>query len=801
VADALYAWNQPASKTYVRIDTMEPEQIRETIEREMSIAQALKESKSGSDLLSKCATIADTMNDATINFEFYEISIQDKSGWRDTMISHVDATVNDILAPMTVQAALQALGTIDAIVGSDRELSSFCVDKASALMQDLTKTLLNLSRSGYLVPGMRAILRHIKVSLGQTAAASSRIASGLRRRLLLPQTHERIAPESVSSIRQALPGENGVKVIRNIIGLSKLSVASHAAGQATAFQETSKFIMKTDRIELADMPGLSDFLLGAPIARCADCPQIVPNLSFAFPSAPSQRRLSGLTVQSYEVQQVLAYDRVLPDSRTELLCIVKGEQTLWSSAPVLVPIDVSGNTITQSVRANIKRFGFQKCPLLSAIGILNVRFFQTDTQVEELDSSAPVRIRMSFDPLVREEIISGVADPYTGISSSASCVRWDNGERMWTTQGIRHVKTYMGDANGTGAFVECETFKLGDFAVSEVPKDCKGVVLGPAVYDQCGVCGGDDSSCSGCDGEPNSGRMKDCSGHGACGVSERCECEPGWHGIYCHVLCDNAINCSGFGECSVEFEGLSMQTKVECKCEEGYRKSSDEIDIRPVATCEQIVIEPWRLPESVFWSLVVGLPILIIACTIYCFLRYLAMKEKRFVNLMRKDVDLYTDYYMEENSPIKMDMTKVNADLCVTEPAEKGEELPGRVTSRVRHGLVVSEKVHQEIDDMTAKHEAEDLRTDLAPAQFDHGPLQYGLIVPRDGAADHPNGHHHHGHHLENGNGVATARIEKYESADWRKEVVREKLSRLKTAARRAAMGPKSANAEEEVAI
>ena len=77
VADALYAWNQPASKTYVRIDTMEPEQIRETIEREMSIAQALKESKSGSDLLSKCATIADTMNDATINFEFYEISIQD----------------------------------------------------------------------------------------------------------------------------------------------------------------------------------------------------------------------------------------------------------------------------------------------------------------------------------------------------------------------------------------------------------------------------------------------------------------------------------------------------------------------------------------------------------------------------------------------------------------------------------------------------------------------------------------------------------------------------------------------------
>ena len=174
------------------------------------------------------------------------------------------------------------------------------------------------------------------------------------------------------------------------------------------------------------------------------------------------------------------------------------------------------------------------------------------------------------------------------------------------------------------------------------------------------------------------------------------------------MLCEDAVNCSGFGQCSVTFEGMSMQTAVECKCEQGYRKTSDEPGLRPVAACEKIIVEAWKLPEAVFWSLVVGVPVLVLACSVYCLLRYLALREARFVNLMRKDVDLYTEYYMEENKPIKMDMTQINADLCVALPAEHGEELPSELVSRVRNGHVASQMVHLEIDEMSAKRDAAD---------------------------------------------------------------------------------------------
>ena len=91
------------------------------------------------------------------------------------MISHLDVTARKILVPLTVQAVLQALGTASAIVGADLELSVYSVAVASTLIQDLTTLLLNMARAGFLIPGMPAILRHMRASLGQTAAASSRL--------------------------------------------------------------------------------------------------------------------------------------------------------------------------------------------------------------------------------------------------------------------------------------------------------------------------------------------------------------------------------------------------------------------------------------------------------------------------------------------------------------------------------------------------------------------------------------------------------------------------------------------------
>lgn len=456
VFDAAFASSEPALPTFVRIDNMDPTKIKEIIKRELAVAQTLEAIPSGMDLMSKCATIADTMNDRTVNFEFYGISLTQKAEWRDQMIRHLDVTARKILVPLTVQAVLQALGTASSIVGADLELTNDCVDKASKLIQDLTTMLLKMARAGYLIPGMPAILRHIRVSLGQTAAASSRLASEGRR-------------SSISMLRLSLPGQSGMDVITTVNGLSKLSVSAHAAGQQTAEQSTPKFTMKTDRVEVDDMSGFSDAICGLPKSRCGDCAPIVPRFDYQFPGSASSHLL-GLRplVEAYEVQNALVYDMILPESRTPLECIVKAEQVSWSSDPVLVPVDVSGNTVLQQIRTDVSRFALTSCPLLSVVHLLYVRELQTDIVVEKFKQDQTLTIRMSFDPTVREEITANTVDPFTGISSAASCVRWDEKLRMWTPDGIQHVHVHLGAKNGTGAYVECKTSWLGIFAVSEV---------------------------------------------------------------------------------------------------------------------------------------------------------------------------------------------------------------------------------------------------------------------------------------------------------------------------------------------
>lgn len=587
-------------------------------------------------------------------------------------------------------------------------------------------------------------------------------------------------------------------VITTVNGLSKLSVSAHAAGQQTAKQETAKFTMKTDRVEVDAMSGFSDQIDGLPKSRCADCAQIVPRFEYRLPGS-AESPILGLTAASYEVQNTLVYDMILPESRTSLQCIVKAEQVSWSSDPVLVPTDVSGNTVFQRIRTDVDRFAFTSCPLLSVVYLLFVRELQTDVVVVKLEQGQTLTIRMSFDPTVREEITAKSVDAFTGASSAASCVRWDEDLRMWSSEGIEHVDVHLGAANGTGAYVECKTSWLGTFAVSEVPRDCRGVVMGTTFNDLCGVCGGDNSTCSGCDGEPNSGRTKACSGHGGCNASGLCECEPGYHGVDCQVLCEDRVNCSGFGRCDVTFEGLSMQTAVQCQCNEGYRKTSEEYNLRPVSTCEFIIVEKWELPEAAKWSLAIGVPLLVITCTVWCFLRWLAMREARFVRAMKKDVDSYSKYYLEENEPIKLGHMEVNADLCVVLPAEDGEEdLPVELSSRVRNEHVGSGDVLREIEDLVVKknQNADELRTALPEVDSSAPPMMYGIVSPfEDHEQNHPAGSEGVLH------GVLTSRIEKYESRDWRQGLLRDNMSRFNTAAKRASQGPKGSDEQEEVAV
>ena len=65
----------------------------------------------------------------------------------------------------------------------------------------------------------------------------------------------------------------------------------------------------------------------------------------------------------------------------------------------------------------------------------------------------------------------------------------------------------MYDAGATTYFF---SYHMELTAGQQVPRDCRGIVLGSTFNDMCGVCGGDNSTCSGCDVEPNSGRTKEC---------------------------------------------------------------------------------------------------------------------------------------------------------------------------------------------------------------------------------------------------------------------------------------------------
>jgi hypothetical protein len=205
----------------------------------------------------------------------------------------------------------------------------------------------------------------------------------------------------------------------------------------------------------------------------------------------------------------------------------------------------------------------------------------------------------------------------------AACVFWDAVARKWGVQGIsqapgaeatRKVCWRRGQPPviECSHFVECTTTHLSYFTVADVPLDCEGVALGQTKFDHCDVCGGDNTTCSGCDGVPNSfqdGKRLDrfCSGHGSCRGGSRCACcadnlhkvslKEGndqksqisvcpWYGIMCHRFCTRSqyegpeassaaqkIHCSGHGSCVDPQQGGPL----ECECDPGWTSKNDKL--------------------------------------------------------------------------------------------------------------------------------------------------------------------------------------------------------------------------------
>ena len=141
--------------------------------------------------------------------------------------------------------------------------------------------------------------------------------------------------------------------------------------------------------------------------------------------------------------------------------------------------------------------------------------------------------------------------PFVGFFDTRVQV-WD-----WTTDGVVLLST-----SATTVTVSVQVF--GTFASFGVIAGCDYLPGSQAVWDNCGVCKGDNGTCSGCDGIPNSGRSKNCSGHGRCVAGEaQCRCNDGWYGVECNTSCSLSTVCSGHGLCDPD-------AGLHCICLEGW---------------------------------------------------------------------------------------------------------------------------------------------------------------------------------------------------------------------------------------
>lgn len=94
--------------------------------------------------------------------------------------------------------------------------------------------------------------------------------------------------------------------------------------------------------------------------------------------------------------------------------------------------------------------------------------------------------------------------------------------------------------------------------VGACPIDCNGVPYGPAVFDQCNVCGGDGTSCLDCNGVPNGPAVMD-----ICGVC-------GGDGSTCAQFCKSGFDacgvCGGDGSTCADCAGTPNGTAVLDQC-------------------------------------------------------------------------------------------------------------------------------------------------------------------------------------------------------------------------------------------
>jgi hypothetical protein len=303
----------------------------------------------------------------------------------------------------------------------------------------------------------------------------------------------------------------------------------------------------------------------------------------------------GLNEAFYALQLTMIYENPFP---YDLKCLDFNMGSQFEPPKVFVPTDNAGSVQLTAVRKPVTIFGKRTCALLGNIVLANVRIGRS-SQALSWQSETKMLVALPFDPSVSSAAVASVtSDGLTGNKLGASCLRWNPIVGSWTAAGIRRISTFLGNSS-VGPFIECEVDNTGIFVTSEVPLGCDGIPLSTVVNDDCGVCGGNNELCSGCDGLPNSGRSKSCSGHGTC-YGQVCKCDPGYFGVICQIMCDPIKNCSGRGVCEISYRNLDIVSNVSCLCQDGFVSSRQQNSTSKVG-CEPEIVSNELVPR---WAVI-----------------------------------------------------------------------------------------------------------------------------------------------------------------------------------------------------
>jgi len=392
-----------------------------------------------------------------------------------------------------------------------------------------------------------------------------------------------------------------LSIVDSLDDISALSVANAVPGDLSAEQTSSTFRLVTSMQATASVEGYTASL---------DMTRLASEPCLATDDMTECCRQSGSCCVSYQCSSWqgsfvdFAFTALLPS----------GLRNLHPGAYEIEIGTLLTNPFTQ-FDPSVNILGVSRLNMREAHSDLEYHDFTEGYTLFDKKPQAILRLPISEQSAL-ELTEFGVTTP-TQQGRVAACLNWNEVTRRWDNEGLTQApgadatqKLCLKRA-GTppviecSYFVECATTHLSYFAVAESPLDCEGVVLGGTAFDHCDVCGGDNSTCSGCDMIPNAiedgVRLdRDCSGHGACNGGYRCSCCADnlhtvtmggeiagtssklticpWFGVMCHRFCTRSlyegidagsaaqkIHCSGHGSCMEPLQGGA----IGCECDPG----------------------------------------------------------------------------------------------------------------------------------------------------------------------------------------------------------------------------------------